>query len=176
MTNLKKTIVLIGLMGCGKSRIGLDLARLSGMPFIDVDREIEKSAGLTVAEIFDRLGEDAFRSGEKKVMQRLLSERPAILASGGGAFMNEETRSLIKNYAVSVWLKAGIDTLVERTSRNQRRPLLRDGDKKETLLALMDVRYPVYATADITVDTDGLSPLAAAKKIRQLISEHGAQA
>lgn len=169
MSSLQKTIVLIGLMGSGKSRIGIELARLTNLPFIDVDKEIEKSAGLSIAEIFDRFGEAYFREGEKKVMRRLLNGETAILASGGGAFMNEETRSFIKESAISIWLKADIKTLVERTSRGQHRPLLRNGDKEGILTELMEHRYPVYAAADITVNTDDLAPGVVARHIKDIL-------
>ncbi len=151
-------IVLIGLMGSGKSRVGIELSRLLKMPFIDSDKEIEKAAGMSIPEIFERLGEPEFRVGEKKVMLRLLDSGPKVLASGGGAFIQPDIRGAVKDKAVSVWLKASLETLVERTSRTDNRPLLRGVDRKEKLSQLIDARYPVYAEADITVVTDEQSP------------------
>ncbi|MBL8711531.1 MAG: shikimate kinase [Alphaproteobacteria bacterium] len=151
-------IVLIGLMGSGKSRVGIELSRILKMPFIDADKEIEKAAGMSIPEIFERLGEPEFRIGEKKVMLRLLESGPKVLASGGGAFIQPDIRSAVKARAVSVWLKASLETLVERTSRTDNRPLLRGVDRAAKLSQLIDVRYPVYAEADITVVTDDQSP------------------
>ncbi|MHB1205201.1 MAG: shikimate kinase [Rhodospirillaceae bacterium] len=148
-----RTVVLVGLMGAGKSCIGRRLASRTGLAFIDADAEIEKAAGCTVAEIFERYGEAAFRDGERRVMTRLLQDKPSILAAGGGAFMDESTRALIRDRAISVWLRADLDTLVARTKGRSHRPLLNSGDARETLAKLIDVRYPVYAEADITVDT-----------------------
>ncbi len=151
-------IVLIGLMGSGKSRVGIELSRLLKMPFIDSDKEIEKAAGMSIPEIFERLGEPEFRIGEKKVMLRLLESGPKVLASGGGAFIQPDIRGAVKDKAVSVWLKASLETLVERTSRTDNRPLLRGVDRTQKLSQLIDARYPVYAEADITVVTDEQSP------------------
>lgn len=159
-------IVLVGLMGAGKSRIGAELARLIKLPFIDVDQEIERAANLTIPEIFERFGEKEFRQGERQVMLRLLSGEGAVLASGGGAFIQPEIRSAIKNKAISVWLNANLETMVERTSRNNRRPLLQGVNPAEKLQQLMEVRYPVYAEADITVVTDGQKPQDVARRIK----------
>jgi shikimate kinase len=162
-----KSIVLVGLMGAGKSRVGLELSRLMKLPFLDVDREIERSAGMKIPEIFERLGEAEFRKGEKKVMMRLLEEDRRVLAAGGGAFIQPEIRAAVKERAISVWLKANLETLVERTGRNNNRPLLRGTDRTEKLRELMEVRYPVYAEANITVVTDDQSPAEMAKRIMQ---------
>ena len=148
-----RTVVLVGLMGAGKSCIGRRLAARTGLAFIDADTEIEKAAGCTVAEIFQRYGEAAFRDGERRVVARLLHDKPSILAAGGGAFMDPNTRALIRDHAISVWLRADLDTLVARTKGRSHRPLLNSGDARETLAKLIDLRYPVYAEADITVDT-----------------------
>lgn len=164
-------IVLIGLMGSGKSRVGLELARLMRLPFIDSDKEIEKAAGMPIPEIFERLGEPEFRKGEKKVMLRLLEGESKVLASGGGAFIQKDIREAVKEKAVSVWLKAELDTLVERTSRKDNRPLLRNVDPAAKLKELMDVRYPVYAEADITVITDRQSPKHMARLIMARLQE-----
>ncbi len=148
------TLVLVGLMGAGKSAVGRRLARRLGLPFRDADKEIEIAAGLAIAEIFDLYGEASFRDCERRVIARLLDGPPHVLATGGGAFMDPQIRSLVKSKAVSIWLKADLDVLVERTGRRNTRPLLRQGDPREILSGLMDVRYPVYAEADITVPTN----------------------
>lgn len=145
-------IVFIGLMGAGKTKIGKRVARSLSMPFIDSDAEIEAAAGCPVSEIFERFGEAYFRDGERRVIARLLSGEPAVLATGGGAFMNAETRALIHQRAISVWLKASVDILVERTSRRDTRPLLKTGNPVEILEKLAAERYPVYGLADIHVD------------------------
>ena len=149
----RQTIVLVGLMGAGKTSVGRRLALALGLPFRDADEEVEKAAGRSVSDIFAELGEPAFRAGERRVIARLLDEPPHVLATGGGAFMNEETQALIKHKAISVWLKADIDVLVERVGRKNDRPLLQGKDTAATLHALAEVRHPVYALADITVDS-----------------------
>jgi shikimate kinase len=155
---LARTIVLVGLMGAGKSCIGRRLAQRLNVPFVDADTEIEQAAGCTVAEIFEKYGEAAFRDGERRVMQRLLQGPPTILATGGGAFMDPETRQLIRDHAISVWLRADLDTLVARTKGRGHRPLLNAGDPRETLAKLIETRYPVYTEANITVDTGNDNP------------------
>jgi len=150
--NLDRSIVMVGLMGAGKSSIGRRLASRLGLPFVDADTEIEKAAGCTISEIFDRFGEAAFRDGERKVIKRLMEGEPQVLSTGGGAFMDEQTRELIAEQGISVWLRADLDLLVQRCSRRNTRPLLQKGDPREILQNLIDVRYPVYGTADITVD------------------------
>lgn len=151
---LPRPLVLVGLMGAGKTSIGKRLAVRLGVDFVDADAQIELAAGCRVADIFEVWGEAAFRDGERKVIARLLTGSPKILATGGGAFMDAQTREHIAVKALSVWLKADLDVLLERTSRNDRRPLLNTGDPRETLSRLMDLRYPVYAKADITVVSD----------------------
>jgi|SRR5579862_2730020 len=148
-----RTIVLIGLMGAGKTCVGRRLAARIGRPFVDADAEVEQAAGCTISEIFERLGEAAFREGERRVMARLLDGKPCVLASGGGAFVDPETRRLIAGKTVSVWLRADLDLLVKRTAGREHRPLLRNGDPREALRALMEKRYPIYAEADLVVDT-----------------------
>ncbi len=155
---LARSIVLVGLMGAGKSCIGRRLAQRLDVAFVDADAEIELAAGCTIAEIFEKYGEGAFRDGERRVMSRLLQGPPTILAAGGGAFMDAETRELIREHAVSVWLRADLDTLAARTKGRGHRPLLNAGDPRETLAKLIEVRYPVYAEADITVDTGADNP------------------
>lgn len=166
-----RTVVLVGLMGAGKSCIGRRLASRTGLAFIDADTEIEKAAGCTVAEIFSRYGEAAFRDGERRVMARLLADKPAILAAGGGAFMDESTRTLIREHGISVWLRADLDTLVSRTKGRTHRPLLNSGDACATLARLMDQRYPVYAQADITVDTGLDNPNLTCTRVLAAIDE-----
>lgn len=155
---LARSIVLVGLMGAGKSCIGRRLAQRLGVAFVDADAEIELAAGCTIAEIFEKYGEAAFRDGERRVMSRLLQGPPTILAAGGGAFMDAETRRLIREHAVSVWLRADLETLTARTKGRDHRPLLNAGDPRETVARLIEVRYPVYAGADITVDTGADNP------------------
>ena len=157
----KTTVVLVGLMGVGKSSIGRRLANTLGLPFRDADEEIEKAAGRTIAEIFAERGEDDFREGERRVIARLLEEPPHVLATGGGAFVNPEIRALIKRKAVSVWLKADISVLVRRVARKDNRPLLHGKDTREVLERLAEERYPAYAEADLSVET-GETPHQAA--------------
>jgi shikimate kinase len=155
---LRRTVVLIGLMGAGKTTVGRRLAEALGAPFRDSDEEITLAAGMDIPQIFATLGEPAFRDGERRVIERLLSEPPHVLATGGGAFMDPATRAAIKAGAASVWIRADLDTLVERTGRKQDRPLLRQGDPRRILSDLMAVRYPVYAEADVTVDSPPGAP------------------
>jgi shikimate kinase len=149
----RKTIALVGLMGVGKSSVGRRLATILQLPFRDADHEVELAAGRTIPEIFEAMGEAAFREGERRVIARLLDEPPHILATGGGAFQSAETRELIKAKAVSVWLRADLEVLVRRVARKDNRPLLRGKNPLETLRALAEVRYPNYAQADIVVET-----------------------
>lgn len=147
-------IVLVGLMGAGKSSIGRRLAARLDMEFTDADAEIETAAGCSIVDYFERHGETAFREGERRVIARLLSDGPRVLATGGGAFIDPTTRQLLGDKAVTVWLRAELDLLVKRCARRDTRPLLRDGDPREILAGLMDERYPIYKQADITVETD----------------------
>jgi len=149
-----RSIVLVGMMGSGKSTIGRRLAAAVDLPFSDADAEIEKAAGCTVSEIFERYGEDAFRDGERKVIARLLAGRPLVLATGGGAFLDEETRARIKRGAISIWLKADIELLINRVMRKDTRPLLKRGDPREVMETLAREREPIYAQADITALSD----------------------
>ena len=148
-----KPIVLVGLMGAGKSTIGRRLAAALSLPFTDSDAEIVEAAGCSIADIFEAYGETIFRDLEQRVMLRLLSQSPGIIATGGGAFINPEIRSCIKEKSVSIWLRADIDVLIERVSRRDTRPLLKTGDKGIILSKLMEERYPIYAEADITIDS-----------------------
>jgi shikimate kinase len=153
-----RTIVMVGLMGAGKSAVGRRLATRLNMPFVDADTEIETAAGCTIAEIFERHGEAAFRDGESRVIARLLEGPPIVLATGGGAFMDDDTRALVARTGISVWLRADLDTLVQRTAKRNHRPLLRDGDPAKTLKNLIAVRHPIYEQSDIVVESDD-SPL-----------------
>ncbi len=147
----RRSIVLIGLMGSGKTSTGRRLAQMLNLPFADADAEIEIAAGMSISEIFAQHGESYFRDGERRVMARLLSGGPRVLATGGGAFMNEETRARIAVSGISIWLKADLDVLWRRVRKRSHRPLLQGGDPEQTLRALLEQRYPVYARADITV-------------------------
>lgn len=148
-----RPIVLVGLMGAGKSCVGKRLARRLGLAFTDADDEIARAAGRSIEEIFRSLGEPTFRSGERRVIARLLDAGPQVLATGGGAFIDPEIRARIKHGAISVWLKADLDILVQRTRGRTGRPLLNAGDPRTILAELMAVRYPVYAEADIVIET-----------------------
>jgi shikimate kinase len=148
-----RSVVLVGMMGSGKSSIGRRLAARFGTTFVDADGEIEEAAGMTIAEVFDKHGEPYFRAGEARVIARLLDHRPQVLATGGGAFMNPETRKLIKAQAVSVWLKTDLDVLAKRVSRKNTLPLIADRDPMEVLTAQAQARYPIYGEADLVVET-----------------------
>jgi shikimate kinase / 3-dehydroquinate synthase len=162
----RRSIVLVGLMGSGKSSTGRRLAQELGLEFVDADEEIEAAARLSITEIFARHGEDAFRDGERRVVARLLRDGPRVLASGGGAFMNAETRSRIASSGISIWLKADYDVLWRRLRKRPHRPLLEGGDPEQTLRTLLEQRYPVYALADITiVSRDGPHELAVEEAI-----------
>jgi shikimate kinase len=150
----RRSVVLVGMMGVGKSSIGRRLASRLGIPFVDADTEIEKAAGMSIPDIFTRHGEADFRSGEARVIARLLDTGPQVLATGGGAFMSASTRDAIKTKGVSVWLFAEFDVLMRRVAkRKNERPMLATDDPAETLRQLLKVREPVYATADITVQS-----------------------
>ncbi|MGE3624407.1 MAG: shikimate kinase [Bdellovibrionales bacterium] len=153
-----RTIVIIGMPGSGKSSVGRKLAAALKIPFFDADDEVETAAGMTIEQIFQRLGEAEFRKGERRVIARLLEGPVHVLATGGGAFMDPETRALVRSRAVSLWLRADMETLMERTSRRNNRPLLKQGDPGEALKKLFETRVPVYAQADITVDSDDRPP------------------
>jgi shikimate kinase len=148
-----RTIVLVGLMGAGKTNIGRRLAARLHLPFVDADSEIEAAAGETIPEIFENRGEAAFREGERRVIARLLEAPVHVLATGGGAYMDPLTRALIRERSISVWLRAELEVLLQRVARRSNRPLLKQGDPREILSRLIERRYPVYAEADIVVDS-----------------------
>ena len=170
-TQTKKTIALVGLSGVGKSSVGRRLAAALGMPFRDADAEVEAAAGRPIPEIFEQYGEQAFRDGERRVIARLLSEPPHVLATGGGAFMNAETRKLIKEKALSVWLKADVEILAKRVSRKENRPLLAGKDPAEALAEQARQRYPAYAEADLVVETGDTPHHVAVEAILKALSE-----
>lgn len=153
---LIRPIVLVGLMGAGKSTVGRRLARRLGLAFVDSDAEIEDAAGLTAGEVFQRFGEQDFRDGERRIVARLASGPTRVIATGGGAFVNEETRALLNGKCITVWLDAPVDLLAERTARRpETRPMLKDGDRAETLAKLDGERRPAYAEAHIRIPSDG---------------------
>jgi shikimate kinase len=149
-----KPIVLVGLMGVGKSTVGRRLASRLNLPFADADHEIESAAGMTVNEIFERFGEPYFRDGERRVIARLVDGKPRVIATGGGAFINDETRALILDQALAVWLDAPPEVLAERVRRRDTRPLLRNRDPLQVLTDLAAIRNPIYAQAPIRVSSD----------------------
>jgi shikimate kinase len=146
-----RPLVLVGMMGAGKTTVGRRLANQLGRAFLDSDDEIEKAAQMTIPEIFEQRGEPEFRAGETRVIARVLKDRDIVLATGGGAFVSAETRDLVKAGAVSVWIKADFDLLFQRVSRRSNRPLLKTANPRATLQKLIEDRYPIYAEADVTV-------------------------
>jgi shikimate kinase len=167
----EKSIVMVGLMGCGKSAVGRRLASRLGLPFVDADEEIEKAAGKSIEDIFEEHGEAYFREGERKVLARLLRSGPQVLATGGGAFMNAETRAAIGQSGISVWLKADLPLLVRRVAKRNNRPLLKTGDPEVVMQSLMDARYPVYAQADITVESRDVPHEVIVAEILELLAQ-----
>jgi shikimate kinase len=155
---LPKPLVLVGMMGAGKTAVGRRLAARFDLPFVDADEEIEAAAGCTISDIFALHGEAAFRDGERRVIERLLKQSCCVLATGGGAFIDPRIRLAIKSAGISIWLRADLETLWHRVRRRSHRPLLNTDDPKGTLERLMQTRYPIYAEADITVESDD-SPL-----------------
>jgi shikimate kinase len=165
----RKTIALVGLMGAGKTTIGRRLAERLKLPFRDADVEIELAAGRSVSEIFQDLGETEFRAGEQRVIARLLGDPPHVLATGGGAYLREDTRALLRQRAVTVWLKADLGVLARRVSRRDTRPLLRGRDPLQVLRAQAEARYPFYAQADVTVElAEGSQPAAVETVVKAL--------
>ncbi len=163
---LERTIALVGMMGVGKSTVGKKLAESLGAPFVDSDDEIVRAAGLSVQEIFARHGEPEFRRGERRVIERLLNGPPVVLATGGGAYMDADTRSLLKEKATTVWLRADLDLIWKRVNRRDTRPLLKRDNPKQVLADLLAVRAPIYAGADIAIDSGDGPASDAVKAIR----------
>jgi len=167
-----RTIVMVGMMGAGKSSIGRRLAHRLAMPFADADTEIEQAANETITEIFERHGEAYFRDGERRVIQRLLDGAPKVLATGGGAFIQADTRAAIKAKAISIWLKADRDLLLSRVRRRNNRPLLRAGDPAEVIEQLIAERYPVYAEAAIHIQSRDVAHDAVIDDILAALAEY----
>jgi len=167
-----RAIVLVGLMGAGKTCIGRRLAERSGLPFVDADAEIEKAAGCSIPDIFEFYGEEAFRDGERRVIARLLEGPPVVLATGGGAFMDAGTRALVRRHGISVWLRADLELLLARTARRNDRPLLAGRDQRATLEALMKERHPVYAEADVVVDSAREAPEVTVERVMAALDAH----
>lgn len=151
---LPRTLVLVGLMGAGKTAVGRRLATRLGLPFVDADQEIEAAAGCSIEDIFESYGEPAFRDVERRVIERLLQAPVHVMSAGGGAFIEPETRAMIRNRAFSLWLRADIDLLVARTARRSNRPLLKHGDPRDILTRLKAERDPIYAEADMAIDSE----------------------
>jgi shikimate kinase len=171
MTNLKRTVALVGMMGAGKSSVGRRLAARLDVPFCDADLEIEKAAGCSIGDIFETYGETAFREGERKVILRLLHEPSHVLATGGGALLDSVTRNEVAEHAVSVWLRASLETLLARVGRRDSRPLLRRGEPREILSRLMTEREPFYAASQIVVDVGEEPHSAAVERIVSALRE-----
>lgn len=167
-----RSIVLVGLMGAGKTSIGRKVATALGLPFVDSDLEIEDVSRMSIPELFEAYGEPEFRALEQRVIARILEGGPKVLSTGGGAYMNEHTRAAIASHGVSVWLKADLDLLMERVVKKQNRPLLRDPNPRGVLRRLMDERYPVYDLADITVVTRDETKEVIAAEVIEAISRH----
>ena len=167
-----RSLVLIGLMGAGKTTVGRRLAQRLDMPFADADHEIEQAAGKTIPEIFEDHGEDHFRDGERRVIARLLESGQQVIATGGGAYMNQQTRQNIHDRAVSVWLRADFDLLMKRVRRRSHRPLLQNADPEAVMRKLIDERYPVYADADIIVDSRDVPHNAIVKDVIEALLDY----
>ena len=168
-----RTVVLVGLMGSGKSTIGRRLAKRLGLQFVDADEEIESAAGCSIEDIFTFHGEEAFRDGEHRVIRRLLEGPVHVLATGGGAFLDERTRTVVAEQAISVWRRADLDVLLRRVRRNDSRPLLKNGDPKEILTRLKEERDPIYALAELTVDSGDGAADAVVEDILQQLYQRG---
>ena len=170
-----RPVVLVGMMGAGKTTVGRRLAARLERHFVDSDEEIERAAGMTIEEIFSMRGEPEFRAGEARVIRRLLEGPPIVLATGGGAMMNPETRALLKAKADTVWLRADLAVIAERVARRDTRPLLRGKDPLEVLTALAEARYPIYGEADVTVDVGQGSHGQAVDAIHKNLRRHWRQ-
>ena len=167
-----RSIVLVGLMGAGKTAVGRRLAQALGLPFVDTDHEVEAAAGCSVSEIFERFGEPAFRDVERRVIRRLLDGRRIVLASGGGAFMDRETRAVIRSKGLSIWIRAPLPLLLKRVTGRTHRPLLMSGDPSKILQGLIDLRHPIYAEADIVIDSRDEPVDSMAKRLTEAVLAH----
>jgi shikimate kinase len=170
--SVPRTVALVGLMGAGKSAIGKRLALKLGLPFVDADDEIERAAGCSIAEFFERFGEVEFRAGERRVISRLLAGPPHILSTGGGAYMDTETRALMRKHAITVWLRADLEVLHDRVKKRTHRPLLREGDPREILERLISQRYPVYAEADLVVESTAQPAEVTTDQVLEALRRH----
>ncbi len=167
-----RSIALIGLMGAGKTTVGRRLAALLALPFCDTDVEIEAASRMTIPELFEAYGEPEFRALEARVVARLAAEGPRVIATGGGAYLHDETRAMLQRTAITVWLKADLETLMERVSRRSNRPLLQTDDPREVMRRLIDIRYPIYAEADITIGTRDVKRDIIAAEILEALDRH----
>nr|WP_273788754.1 shikimate kinase [Bartonella sp. ML70XJBT] len=168
----KRALVFVGLMGAGKSVIGKRVATMLDLPFYDSDQEIEKASKMTITELFKIYGESEFRALEQRVILNLIKKSPLILATGGGAYINQNIRKAIHQNAISIWLKADLDILMQRVSKRKTRPLLQTENPKETMQKLMDQRYPIYAKANLTIHTHKESCLTVAKNVIRSIHHY----
>ena len=171
-----RSLVMVGLMGCGKSSVGRRLAVRLGVPFVDTDDEIERVAGKSINDIFADWGEAEFRNGERRVISRLLGEGPQVLATGGGAFINPETRANIKAHGISIWLRAELPVLMRRVAKRDTRPLLKAGDPEAVMRGLMEARYPIYAAADILVESRDVAHEVIVTDVIEALKSSGALA
>lgn len=169
---LPMTVVLVGLMGAGKTSVGKLLAERLGVKFLDADKEIESAAGCSISDFFARFGEEEFRRGEERVIARLLKQPACVLATGGGAFMSLNTRKAIRTSALSIWLKADLDVLFERISRRSDRPLLQTVNPRQTLQSIMDQRYPIYSQADLVVESVRGPLDQIVERVGEMVAEH----
>lgn len=174
MIKPNKIILLVGLIGSGKTSVGKRLAQKLNLPFVDGDQEIERAAGLSVIDVFKCFGQEEYRAGEERIMKRLLSGAPCVLASGGGAFVAEQTRAMAKEKALTVWLKADLDVLYSRTTGRKRRPFLQCGDSKikSKLQSYIDEEYPYYSEADIMVETRNEAVENTVNRVLKAIETH----
>jgi shikimate kinase len=170
--SVPRTVALVGLMGAGKSAIGKRLALKLGLPFVDADDEIERAAGCSISEFFERFGEAEFRAGERRVIARLLAGPPHVLSTGGGAYMDGETRALMRAQAITVWLRAELDVLYDRVRKRTHRPLLRQGDPREVLARLISQRYPVYAEADLVIESTAQPAEVTTDQVLEALRRH----
>lgn len=168
---IERPLVLVGMMGVGKSTIGRKLAQMLGYRFVDADDEIEQAAQMSIPEIFEEFGEAYFRDGERRVIDRLLDQRSVVIATGGGAFVQEDTRALIRQRGITIWLDSDVETIVERVSRNDNRPLLQGGDKRAIVTRMKAEREPFYAQADIHVTSDNGPHNLAVARILEALSQ-----